>query len=230
MKLIQLANKMEGWVKIYRQILESEIFANSKALKIFIWLILKANIKTRFIPLKIGAGDSTVKIEYAQLLFGRFKAEEELGIDGSIIYKWLKKMEEMQMIKIQSSNHYSIITICNFEHYQDINNNQVTAEEQQSNNQVTAEEQQSNTPKKVKKDKKVKKVEILFVESPFFENIQLIEEKIGEKYQIYNINYYYECVLNWSEGKQQRRSDWLATMRGFILRDAKDNKARLKQV
>jgi hypothetical protein len=68
------------------------------------------------------------------------------------------------------------------------------------------------------------------VESPFFENIQLIEEKIGEKYQIYNINYYYECVLNWSEGKQQRRSDWLATMRGFILRDAKDNKARLKQV
>jgi hypothetical protein len=136
---------MEGWVKIYRQILESEIFANSKALKIFIWLILKANIKTRFIPLKIGAGDSTVKIEYAQLLFGRFKAEEELGIDGSTIYEWLKKMEEMQMIKIQSSNHYSIITICNFEHYQDINNSRVTAEQQPSNSRATAEQQPSNS-------------------------------------------------------------------------------------
>ena len=155
---------MAGWVKVHRQLLESEIFANSKALKIFLWLILKANIKTRFVPLKIGAGDSAVKIEYAQLLFGRFKAEEELGIDGSTIYKWLKKMEEMTMILIQSNSHYSIITICNFELYQGVDDIEVTTEEQPSNSRVTTEEQPSNTPKKVKKEEESKETTIPYDE------------------------------------------------------------------
>ena len=132
-------NVMDGWVKIHRQLLDSEIFANSKALKIFIWLLLKANIQPRFSSLKIGEGESSVQIGYAQILFGRYKAEEELSIDGSTIYKLLKKMEESGMIKIESNNHYSIITICNFELYQGTYNKEVTATQQQRNNRGTTE-------------------------------------------------------------------------------------------
>ena len=153
---------MEGFINLHRTLLDSMIFSSQTGLKIWIWLLLKASYRKRHVSLKIGKGETTVTIERGQLLFGRYKAEEELGIDGSTIYRWIKKLEENEMISIQSSNQYSIITICNYDTYQGENtneeqpsNNQVTTKEQQSNSRVTAEEQQANT---YNKDNNIKKV------------------------------------------------------------------------
>ena len=153
---------MEGFINLHRTLLDSMIFSSQTGLKIWIWLLLKASYRKRYVSLKIGKGETTVTIERGQLLFGRYKAEEELCIDGSTIYKWIKKLEENEMILVQSSNQYSIITICNYDTYQGENtneeqpsNNQRATKEQQSNNRVTAEEQQSNT---YNKDNNIKKV------------------------------------------------------------------------
>lgn len=153
---------MEGFINLHRTLLDSMIFSSQTGLKIWIWLLLKASYRKRYVSLKIGKGETTVTIERGQLLFGRYKAEEELCIDGSTIYKWIKKLEENEMILVQSNNQYSIITICNYDTYQgentneeQPNNNQVATKEQQSNSRVTAEEQQSNT---YNKDNNIKKV------------------------------------------------------------------------
>lgn len=161
---------MEGFINLHRTLLDSMIFSSQTGLKIWIWLLLKASYKKRYVSLKIGKGETTVTIERGQLLFGRYKAEEELCIDGSTIYRWIKKLEENGMILIQSSNQYSIITICNYDTYQSGNtndeqpmSNQRTADEQQMNSRRTADEQQMNTYnkdnniKKVNKDNKVNK-------------------------------------------------------------------------
>jgi hypothetical protein len=153
---------MIGWVKIHRQLLDSEIFANTMALKIWIWILLKASTKQRFISLNVGNGFSEIKLEAGQLLFGRFKAEEKLNIDGSTIYKWLKKMELLEMISIISNNKYSIITVCNYEYYQEISNKQVTTSEQQDNNNVTTSEQQdNNNVTQLKNNKELKELKEL---------------------------------------------------------------------
>ena len=157
---------MEGYFKIHRKILESQVFAHQTALKIWLWCLAKSSYKERFVPLKIGRGETTVKLLPGQFIFGRFKAEEELGIDGSTIYKWIQKFtsKEFNMILIESNNQYSIITICNWKEYQ-VNEDE---KEQPSNNQVTAKEQPSNTNKKdnnVLEDKeKINKKEILISE------------------------------------------------------------------
>ena len=155
---------MEGFINLHRTLLDSMIFSSQTGLKIWIWLLLKASYRKRYVSLKIGKGETTVTIERGQLLFGRYKAEEELCIDGSTIYKWIKKLEENEMILVQSNNQYSIITICNYDTYQGENtneeqpsNNQVTTKEQQSNSRVTAEEQQSNTYNNINNIKKVNK-------------------------------------------------------------------------
>ena len=155
---------MEGYINLHRTLIDSMIFSSQTGLKIWIWLLLKASFKKRYVSLKIGKGETIVTIERGQLLFGRYKAEEELCIDGSTVYKWIKKLEENDMISIKSNNQYSIITICNYDAYQGENtneeqpsNNQVTTKEQQSNSRVTAEEQQSNTYNKVNKVNKVNK-------------------------------------------------------------------------
>jgi hypothetical protein len=141
---------MEGSIRLFRSILESQVFAHQIALKIWIWCLCKATYKQRFIPLKIGKGEITVKLLPGQFIFGRFKAEDELSIDGSTIYKWIQKFasDEYQMINIESNNQYSIITVCKWDEYQIQEKKKVTTKEQPSNNQVTAEGQPSNTNNK----------------------------------------------------------------------------------
>lgn len=144
---------MEGSIKLYRRILDSQVFAHQTALKIWIWCLCKASFKERFISLKIGKGETSVKVLPGQFIFGRFKAEEDLCIDGSTIYKWIQRFasDEFNMITIQSNNQYSIITICKWEDYQVEEKKKKTTKEQPSNNQVTAEEQQRNTNNNVNK-------------------------------------------------------------------------------
>jgi len=144
---------MDGSIKLHRRILDSQVFAHQTALKIWVWCLCKASFKERYISLKIGKGETTVHVNPGQFIFGRFTAEEELGIDGSTIYKWIKKFEspEYDMITIDSNNQYSIISISNWSSYQIEDKPKRTTKEQPKNNQVTTEEQQRNTNNKVNK-------------------------------------------------------------------------------
>jgi hypothetical protein len=142
---------MDGSIKLHRCLLDSQVFAHQVALKIWIWCLCKATWKERYTPFKTNGGEKIIKLMPGQFIFGRFKAEEELGIDGSTIYKWLQKFTspEFEMIEINSNNKYSIITICKWKDYQIDEKRKVTAKEQHSNNTVTTGEQHSNTNNKV---------------------------------------------------------------------------------
>lgn len=129
------------FILLSRSLLESEVFASEKLLKIWIWCLCRANWKTKYISIKKGKGEDTVKLERGQFLFGRFKAEEQLDISGSTIYKLMKKLEKMGNISIESSSHFSIITICNYDTYQDVK----TYKKQHCDSTGTALEQHSNS-------------------------------------------------------------------------------------
>ena len=143
-----------SFIKIDRDILNSYCFANANHLKIWLWLLVKANYKVAYVSFKIGKGCTTIKIDRGQLVFGRFKAEEELGLDGSLIYRALLRFEELNQIKIESNNQYSIITICKYDDYQgnDNDDEQLINNQRPTNDQPTSEirttdEQQVNTSK-----------------------------------------------------------------------------------
>jgi hypothetical protein len=144
---------MDGYFKLHRQIFDSWVFADDKALKIWIWIIGKARHKAGNIPLKCGKGIITVNLKVGQFIFGRHKAEDALFLDGSLIYRKMQKMQDDKMIKIESNNQYSIVTVCNYEEYQ----TKETESEQLTNNQRTTDEQLTNTNKKDNKDKNVNK-------------------------------------------------------------------------
>lgn len=130
---------MDGYFKVHRKILNSQVFSHQTALKIWIWCLAKVTYKEKFISLKIGKGETTIKLLPGQFIFGRFKAEDELNIDGSTIYKWIQKFAspDFEMINIESNNQYSIITICNWADYNNTEYDEVTTKEQPKNNQVT---------------------------------------------------------------------------------------------
>jgi hypothetical protein len=116
----------KGYILLSRGLLDSDVFASQKLLKIWIWCLCKSNFKDRSVPLKIGRGETIVRVKRGSFLFGRHKAEEELFIDGSTIYKSMKKLEQMNMINIESNNQYSVVTVCKYDDYQDNKTYKVT--------------------------------------------------------------------------------------------------------
>ena len=87
-------------------------------------------------------GQQIVKLKKGEFVFGRSKASEELKMTESTVYKYIKLLEKLQMISINSNTKFSVISIEKWEEYQ--------VEELKDNNKVTTEEQQSNTNKNVK--------------------------------------------------------------------------------
>lgn len=128
---------MADWIKIHRSILDSYCFATSDNFKIWTWMLLKANFKRGFVPLKIGKGFITVKVERGQFIFGRNAAEKELKIDGMKVYRVLQKYEELEQVKIEVNSQYSLVTICKYDIYQ----SKQEPDAQPKNNQRTTNEQ-----------------------------------------------------------------------------------------
>ena len=127
-----------SYIKLFRKLLNSPIFENEKALKIWIWCLLKAT----HIEREQLVGQQIVKLKKGEFVFGRNKASEELKMTESTVYKYIKLLEKLQMISIKSNTKFSIVSIEKWEDYQ--------IEELKNNNKVTTEEQQSNTNKNVK--------------------------------------------------------------------------------
>lgn len=133
---------MQGWIKVHRKMLHSNIFQNEKLLKVFMYCLLKATHKER----KQLIGLQTVELKPGQFVFGRKKASEELNMNESTVYKYMKFLESQKTITMNSNNKFTIVTVDKWHDYQVLD-----AEiEQQNNNKITTKEQQNNTNKNVK--------------------------------------------------------------------------------
>lgn len=149
---------MGDWLKLYRKILESEVFQDSDPalMKVWIWCLVSANYTTRqFKGLAIVRG---------QFVTGRRKGAAAVGLDESKWYRCMKRLEDMGSISQKPNSEFTVVTVCNFEAYQ----NAADDSEQQVNNdansnpnsQPTANEQpaeqQVNTSKEGKKEESKK--------------------------------------------------------------------------
>ncbi len=132
---------MEGWIKLHRKLLKSDVFENEKLLKIFIWCLIKAS-RTEHVQL---VGATAVNLLPGQFVTGKKKAAIELGMKESTVYNYLKRLEKMKIINLKSNKAFTIVTIDNYSVYQ--------GELENSNHKITKKEPQNNTNKNVKKEK-----------------------------------------------------------------------------
>ena len=143
-----------GWIKLHRKIIDSAVFENPKILKLWIWCLCKASHK----GYESMVGNQIVVLQEGQFIFGRKNASSELKIKESMVYKYIKLLEKLEMINIKSNNKFSIITIEKWAFYQFDNDEEQQQKEQQRNNKGTTKEQQRNTNKNVKNVKNVKEI------------------------------------------------------------------------
>jgi len=136
----------EGWIKLHRKIIDSQVFQSEGLLKVWIWCLLKANHEEQWVQVKTGKGTTEVFVKRGQFIFGRKTAAKELKMVERTVHKRMLKLQTMRNCDIKSDTHYSIISILNYDVYQSRKIDEVTGK-------VTGKGQPSDTNKKDKNEK-----------------------------------------------------------------------------
>jgi len=105
---------VNGWIKLHRKLLKSAIFDNPRALKVWVWCLLRANHK----PAKVMVGHQVVHLEAGEFITGSHKASKELGIPVATLWRYLETLEELKMVERKSENKYTVLKVVNWGVYQ----------------------------------------------------------------------------------------------------------------
>lgn len=105
---------MSSWVKVSRKLLTSAIASKPEYLAVWMHLILSASYK----PGEVLVGHQVIRLEAGQLVFGRIKFAQQIGVSEHTLRMALKALETLQQITIKSHSKFSVITVTNWAKYQ----------------------------------------------------------------------------------------------------------------
>ena len=132
-----------GYIKLYRKTLQSPIWENSKVFRVWMWCLMKASYKKHTVII----GNQPVVLEPGQFVCGRDSAARETGLTPQNIRSCFQTLRLMENLTIKTTNKFSIITVLNWDTYQNQGENSTS---NLTNNQPT-DNQQITTNKKGKK-------------------------------------------------------------------------------
>ena len=137
---------MSSWIKIFRELLQWEWFEKAEMVQLFIYLLLKASCED-----KQWQG---ITVKRGQLVTSNGSMRRDLKLSEQQIRTCIKRLISTGEITYQSTNRYVIITICNYDKYQE---NKSAANEpinEQANTLPTDEQrainEQTTTSKEIK--------------------------------------------------------------------------------
>ena len=157
---------MDGWLKLYRSILDSAVFQDAEILKVWVWLLCNVAFEQHD---TICYG-KVIHLKPGQIATGRKKIAQCTDLSENKVYRALTALKSLGNIEIKATNKYSIITVVNWDKYQDENAKR-TSSEQQTNSKTTTEEHQSNSKTTQHKNgKNVKKEKNIYICS-FFQSV-----------------------------------------------------------
>lgn len=130
---------MSGWIKLHRKLLDWEWYDDINTKTLYLHLLLTANHAD-----KRWRG---VDVPQGSTITGRKRLAQETGLSEQQVRTCLEKLQSTNEITINSSSLFSLISITNWQEYQDSNqqNNQGATKEQPTSNQrVTTTKEYKN--------------------------------------------------------------------------------------
>lgn len=128
-----------GWIKLHKKIKDWEWYGDPATRSVFIHLLLSVNYeKGYWRGIEILAGQAPI---------GRKQLARDLGFSEQQIRRALNNLQNSQQITIKSTNKHSVVTVCQWESYQSVNEKAPTNQPQ--NNHET--NRKTTTLKEVKK-------------------------------------------------------------------------------
>lgn len=139
-----------GYVKLFRKTADNGIMKNPLLLQFWVWCLLKAAYK----PIDVHVGNQVIHLEPGQFIFGRKSAAEALGSTEMKIRTVQRSLRDRHNIVTKVTNKFTIITICNWELYQQLEN-----EDYPTNNQQITNKQPTNNHKQEREERKEREEE-----------------------------------------------------------------------
>ena len=147
---------MTGHLRLSRDILEWGWYGDANTRSVFFHLLLTANYEEReYLGHKIKRGEAVIGLNVLA---------ETLGISVRNVRTALKHLKSTNEVTIKTTNKFSIVTICDFEHWQGLDATSDKQTDKQDDKQVTINRQASDTqvttPEEIKKEriKEIKKI------------------------------------------------------------------------
>ena len=150
-----------GYIRLWRKSKESAVFAHEGLWKLWCLCLMKANHEEAEVP--IDGILKPIKLNPGQFITGRYSLHYDYH-QGHIkkrysrkakptpysLIRWLLTLQQLQMLSIKTFNKYSIITILNWELYQE-NEHQVSIRRASSEHKQT-QLNTNKTPEKILSD------------------------------------------------------------------------------
>lgn len=127
---------MTGYVLLHRKMMEWGWYKDSQTVHLFLHLLFKASWKKsewKGIPINRG-----------EIIVGRKTLHFETGISEQSIRTILTRLKSTNELTIKSTSRFSVITICNYESYQNVKNEINQQTNQQTNQQSTTSKELKN--------------------------------------------------------------------------------------
>lgn len=139
---------MQGYIKVYRKLMDSPVWSDPYYLKLWMYCLMKASHKER----EIIVGNNVITLEPGQFLTGRNSLADDLNkgmkpklrLSERTWYRYLENLEKWQMLTIKKTNKYSVVSITKWKEYQET--------DQQLSNKSPSDDQQLSTNKNDKND------------------------------------------------------------------------------
>ncbi len=132
---------MRGWIKLHRKFLEWEWWDDENTTRVFLYLLLSANHKTKRYR--------GITLDPGQLVTGRKKIAEKTRLSERNVRTVIDHLKSTNEIAIKTTSRYSIITITNWNEYQQTDQQ---SDQQPTSNRPTSDQQVTT----IKNDKNVK--------------------------------------------------------------------------
>ena len=127
---------MARWIKLYLEFIKWEWFAKPEMVQLFVWLLLRAN--------PVDKQWRGIRLLRGQVLTTYKEMREETKLTEQKLRTCIGRLKSTNEITCKSTNKYTLITICNYENYQDKKaeiNEQIT---NKSTNKITNNQRTNN--------------------------------------------------------------------------------------
>jgi predicted ArsR family transcriptional regulator len=209
-------NERQGYIKLYRSVIHWEWFTDQNTFRLFMYCLLRANYSdTNWRGIEVKRGSFVTSLN---------TLATDVGISKQSVRTSLGKLQTTGEVTHKSHNKYSVVTINNYEQYQDSNT--------QTNTLPTRKQHNSNTVATT--DNKNKKITTKESKKIYGENVRLtldeyntlisrlgeaiaknyierLDEYLGIKDKRYKSHY--KVILSWYRKDNENKPNWLAELK-----------------
>ena len=210
---------MDGWVKLHRKIMDNPLYLSEPFTRMQAWidLLLLANHKEGFFYVR----GNKVTVGRGQIGTSSRTLASRWQWSRGKVERFLDELEQNGQIKPQKTNVITLISICNYIEYQEMepqdepqtDHKQTTDEPQKSPNKKDKNVNNENNDKNKRETKRFSKPTIEELEKYISENSYSISAKAF--YDYYEAN-------GWMVGRNKMK-DWRAAVRSWNSREWKEN-------